>query len=87
MSDELCIQIKNKIESLLQADTSRKVITYTDPLVSSGLLNSLKIVELASWLESDYGVDFSVNGFNVYDFETIETIVSLINKSLFFKRG
>ena len=71
-------KIRAKINLLLDED---KTFTDTDPLVSSGLLSSLKIIELAAWIEINYGVDFSKRAFNVYDFENITTIVNLINEN------
>lgn len=65
--------------SLLLDDN--KFFTDTDPLVTSGRLNSLKIIELASWIEINYKVDFSKKTFNIYDFENILSIVKLINEN------
>ena len=70
--------IRARISLLLD---DHKPFTDTDPLVTSGRLNSLKIIELATWIEINYGVDFSNRAFNVYDFENIVTIVNLINEN------
>jgi acyl carrier protein len=74
MHDEIC----EKIIFLLNCTELR--LTATDSLVISGLLSSLQIVELASWLEGKYSIRFSDYGFNVYDFENISTIVEMINR-------
>lgn len=57
-------------------------IADDDRLVSTGLLNSLQIVNLANMLEKTYGVDFSTLGFNVYYFETIISIEELMTGSM-----
>jgi acyl carrier protein len=71
-------EIGNQIIFLLN-DNSLRVSEY-ESLVSSGLLSSLQIVELAVWLEEKYHVRFSENGFNVYDFESVATISEMINR-------
>jgi acyl carrier protein len=68
-------EIRNKIQQLLQ---DHSTFTDNDSLVTSGRLNSLKIVELASWIELQYGIDFGEKGFNIYDFDTVSSIVALI---------
>jgi acyl carrier protein len=67
--------IQNEIKRLLN---DNRDIADTDSLVTSGLLSSLQIVEIASWLELKYGVDFGKHGFNIYHFETVLTIMDLI---------
>ena len=69
-------RIRDEIKILLDDDS---LFTDNDPLVTSGRLNSLKIIELASWLEINYGIDFSNKVFNIYDFENVSTIVKLIH--------
>jgi acyl carrier protein len=71
-------EIHNKVKSLL-GDEGR-ILSDNESLVTSGRLSSYKIVELASWLEKRYGIDFSAESFNIYDFETIETIKQLVEK-------
>jgi acyl carrier protein len=71
-------RVRARISLLLD---DNKSFTDTDPLVSSGRLNSLKIIELASWIETNYSVDFSKKAFNVYDFENVLTIVNFINEN------
>ncbi len=53
-------------------------LTVNTPLVSSGLLSSMNIVELAAWIEGQYSIDFAAQGFNVYDFDTVDSIVRFI---------
>jgi acyl carrier protein len=72
-------KLLNKIKSLLDVDDDT-YLSVSDNLVTSGRLNSLKIVELAVWLEKTYGIDFSESGFNIYDFENVLTIMDLIKK-------
>jgi acyl carrier protein len=70
--------ILHKIKSLLHQ--SHEHITAKDSLVLSGLLSSFKIIELATWLEKKYAIDFSKQPFNIYDFETATDIQKLINE-------
>jgi acyl carrier protein len=76
MSDDLYKQI----EFLLKNDHLEVKMTDDLPLVTSGLLNSLQIVELASWMEAHYGISFDGAGFNMYDFDTIKKMKLLVKK-------
>jgi acyl carrier protein len=78
MSDNIEDKVREKVQSLVQEKNIE--ITNASPLVTSGLLSSLRIVELATWLEQTYQVDFSTQHFNVYAFETVLLIVDLIQK-------
>ena len=71
-------EIKNQIKLIIKQPTLE--IANNDSLITSGILNSLNIVELATWMEQKYQIDFSKRVFNVYDFETVESIVTLMNK-------
>jgi acyl carrier protein len=70
-------KIRKEVLSLL--DEGDKSLTDDDALVSSGRLSSFKIVVLATWLEKNYGVDFSARSFNIYDFDTIKKIANLVS--------
>lgn len=78
MTVHLREQIKFMINTVLGNEANINELSDTQSLVSSGLLSSLQIVEIASLIEKDYGVDFSVIGFNVYYFESVVSIEKMI---------
>jgi acyl carrier protein len=71
-------RIKAEINHILNDNRS---ISDTEQLVINGVLNSVKIVTLAGWLEQEFGLDFAENGFNVYDLNSINAIYDLIERS------
>lgn len=79
MSTELRNEIKDQVKFLLkQLQKDNHELADDASLVMSGLLNSLKIIELATWLENQYKIDFGKIGFSIYYFETIGSIEKLI---------
>lgn len=49
-----------------------------DPLVSSGLLDSVDVLEIVTYLETQHGVDFAVQPFDPDDFDTVDGIASTV---------
>jgi acyl carrier protein len=49
-----------------------------DSLVISGRLNSVKVIELATWLEEKYQIDFDAHSFHVKDFDSVNDVVRLV---------
>ena len=47
-------------------------------LISSGLLDSIDVLEIVAFLESKYAIDFSTRAFDPGDFDTIEKIAKFI---------
>lgn len=79
MTDELQLQIKHKVLEMVGRDQVLSAgLGDNDPLVTSGILGSLRIVELATWMEQEFGLNFGKIGFNIYDFETISDMVRLV---------
>lgn len=52
-----------------------------DPLVASGLLDSLAIMQIVVWLEESHGIDFAASGFDPERLATMGSIVELIAQS------
>jgi acyl carrier protein len=76
-------EIRKYIESKL--DDEDVALSNDQELVTSGLLNSLKIIEMAMWLEQKYKITFAAQAFNVYDFNTIDNIEQLVRQKLAVK--
>jgi acyl carrier protein len=56
-------------------------IGVNDGLVSSGLIDSLAIVQIVVYLESTYGIDFAAGGFDPERLATITSILDLIEET------
>ncbi len=63
------------VKTILKNKGDDNPIGPEDSLVYSGRLRSMNIIELASQLETEFGIDFSEQAFNQYDFDTITTIL------------
>ena len=71
-------EIRTHIKSILIKNGKRPDFSDNDSLVVSGLLDSLAILELLSFIEDQFGVDFAERGFDQNDFDTLNTITSMI---------
>jgi acyl carrier protein len=52
----------------------------TDRLVASGLIDSLAILQIVSYLESTYGIDFSIRGVLPEELGSIGGILDVIEQ-------
>jgi acyl carrier protein len=52
-----------------------------DSLVASGLIDSLAFVQIVTWLEDSYGIDFGERGFDPEHLATTASILDLIAQS------
>ena len=53
-------------------------VTDTDGLVASGLIDSLAIVQIVTYLESTYGIDFTETGIDPERLASIHSITDLV---------
>ncbi len=51
-----------------------------DRLVASGLIDSLAILQIVAWLQTNYGIDFSVRGVSPEDLGSIGGILDVIEQ-------
>ncbi|MEO5348221.1 MAG: acyl carrier protein [Magnetococcus sp. YQC-3] len=51
-----------------------------DGLVKSGLIDSLAMLEIIDFLESEFGIDFSETGIDPVELESIQNILELIER-------
>jgi acyl carrier protein len=61
-------------------DPSR--LTSTTPLVSGGILDSLGLIELVSFLEKSFGVEFEAHEIDPAHFDTLAAIDALVQRKL-----
>jgi acyl carrier protein len=67
-------EIRERILGLLGGGELRD----DEPLVVSGRLNSVKVIELATWLEEKFHISFDGHVFHVHDFNTVDSVVELV---------
>jgi D-alanine--poly(phosphoribitol) ligase subunit 2 len=71
--------MKDKIRLLVEGIAFKKV-ALSDPLFSSGLLDSMGIVDLALSLEKEFDVKIGPTDITEDNFDTVENIARFINK-------
>ena len=49
-------------------------------LIASGLTDSLAILQIVAYLETSYGIDFSAEGIDPSEFQSVGTILDLIQR-------
>lgn len=75
------------MESAVADYLTKEVVTSPDllplkkdaPLVTSGILDSLSLLKLISFIEKQFGVNIAMEEVVPENFETIDTIVSFVS--------
>ena len=71
-------KIRSYVQRTLAGKSDREPIADGSRLVTDGRLDSLDIVEMIAFLESSFGVDFSQFEFDALRFDSIDSIVALV---------
>ena len=70
--------IRELVRELLKRKGAAIEFGDGDALVSSGLLDSVDVLEIVTFLETSYEVDFARQPFDPDDFDTVDGIVSIV---------
>ncbi|MBF0583882.1 MAG: acyl carrier protein [Magnetococcales bacterium] len=68
------------LRTIARPDLAIENINDNDGLVKSGLIDSLAMLEIIDFLESEFGIDFSETGIDPVELESIHKILNLIEK-------
>ena len=68
------------LKTIARPDLSIEQIQDEEGLVKSGLIDSLAMLEIIDFLESEFGMDFSETGIDPTEIESIGKILELIEK-------
>jgi acyl carrier protein len=74
-------KIRAYVEGLLGEYDDRAPFGDGESLLKSGRLDSLAVVKIVTFLESDFGVDFARIEFDPERFDTVEEIAAVIEES------
>jgi acyl carrier protein len=66
------------LRTIQRPDYSHAVIDEESGLVESGLIDSLALLQIVTYLEQAYGVDFSERGIDPEDLRSVNSILDLI---------
>jgi len=68
------------LETIRRPDIALETVDERDGLVSSGLIDSLALLEIVTFLETDFGIDFSTTGVDPDELASIAAILDLIER-------
>jgi acyl carrier protein len=75
-------EVRELVASVLQRRGDAAPFRDSDSLVLSRRLDSIDVLEIVTFLESRFGVDFSRVGINPNDLDTVDRIVALVGRDL-----
>ena len=71
-------EIRTVVTDMLSERGKAADVAATDPIFTSGLLDSLAATELMMTLESEYGIDLADADFDISQLDTISDLESLV---------
>jgi acyl carrier protein len=77
MNIDLASKIETYIASRILKQPSRR-IAPSEPLISSGLIDSFSLVDLALFVEDTFGVHIDDTELNAHTFDTLDQLAALI---------
>ena len=73
--------IRNFIQTeILNTKTRKLTMKDEDSIVKSGLVNSMAIVEIINYLETNFGINIADGQISIDDFDSIDSIVKLVER-------
>lgn len=73
--------IKAKVFAIVKELTQNESVDIQQPLLDDGILDSLTTIELITKLEQQFGINIDSDDLNHQNFNTIENIALLVQKS------
>jgi acyl carrier protein len=77
MEQQLISRISQYIATIILKQPSRS-ISASEPLISSGLIDSFSLVDLALFIEDTFGVHIDDTELNKETFDTLEQLSALV---------
>ena len=78
--DTVSYKIRNFIIEQFVFNESGFILEETDSLVEKGIIDSVGLLELINWLEETYRINIENEDVVPKNFDSIEKIVSFVNK-------
>ncbi|MFH1186113.1 MAG: acyl carrier protein [Chloroflexota bacterium] len=79
MNDELISQLESQIAAHILKQPGRR-IDADEPIISSGLIGSFNLVDVALYVEEAYGVHIADTELNSATFDTLSQLAALIER-------
>jgi acyl carrier protein len=68
------------LETIRRPDVAVETVGDNDDLVNSGLVDSLALLEIITFLETEFGMDFSDTGIDSDQLSSIANVLDLIER-------
>jgi acyl carrier protein len=78
--DELAAALLAMINAEVSLDPSEEVVADTD-LLLTGLVDSLGVVQIVSWLEDRLGIEIDPSEVVLENFQTVEQMLAFVARS------
>jgi acyl carrier protein len=75
-------EIRDFLVSILKEKGDTEPFSDNDSLILTGRLQSVDVLELAIFIEKKYDIDFAEQGFDQDVFDSVDSIVSFIEKCI-----
>ena len=79
--EQVLDELKTFLRTIQKPNTPVDSVGIDEPLVASGLVDSLAIMQIVVYLEERYGIDFAAGGFDPDRLGTMGGIVDLVLQS------
>jgi len=73
-------QLRDFIDGRLKAKNDLNPFDDTTPLVSSGRMDSLDVIEMVIFLEDKFGLNFAKIGFDQSHVDSVDSIIRLVKQ-------
>ena len=81
-ADEIRDKIRGHLLRVFMPGESPDALTDTTPLITGGVLSSIATLQLVTFLEDEFGVEFKSHEVDPDNMDTVEGIVSLVESKL-----
>lgn len=77
-------EIKKRIKKFIESEflSGKGEVKNDELLFDSGIIDSLGVIELTTFLERSFGVDINSGDVSMDNFDTIEKMANVINEKL-----
>ena len=78
---ELKARIKQFVITEVNPERNLEQLGDEEPLVDSGIVDSLGVLKIMAFLDEEFGIDLSTEQIKLENFNSVTSICSLIDKS------
>lgn len=73
-------EIRNKVRAFFGSELQKKEIGDEDSLLLAGIIDSLRMLDLITYLESEFGVEIDDEELMPDNFDSIDAIVAFLHE-------